>query len=149
MFDCVNGKTVMKKEHQEKKYQVSFKVSGGDIENIMVAALADGASNLVRLDCTRQSCWSDKPAWLTAPQFATQIIIEGGTVLLNDINDSIVYHELTLRKLLNGINDFINSAMLKKELDNIEEGKAESLLSQLSGADASEIIANAIFERRH
>ena len=145
MYDCINGKAIMKKEQQEKEYQISAIVSGADLENIIIAALDSGVSHWAKLDCVRQSIWNDKPSWLSESRYATQILIEGGKILLIDIRDPIVYYELTLRKLINGINDYINSTTLKVGSANFDVGR---LPAHVDSEVANEIIINAIFGRR-
>ena len=145
MYDCVDGIAVMKKEYQEKKYQVSFTISGSDIESILTAAFETGTNHQVKFDFSRQTYWKNKPAWLPASRYATQILIEGGKIQLNDIRDPIVYYELTLHKLIDGINDYMRANTWHEGRTSIEAGR---LPEQMDGAVANEIITNAIFGRR-
>ena len=145
MYEHINGKTIMKKEHQEKEYQVSMKVTGGDIEKILAMALKAGPCLGVKLNHTKQSYWVRKPPWMSYVQFATQILLEGGVIQLNDIRDPIAYHELTLRKLINGINAYMNSTASNMEHTSY---KGDRLPEHLNSSVAIEIIINAIFGRR-
>ena len=145
MYEHINGKTKMKKEHQEKEYQVSMKVTGGDIENILAMALKAGPCLGVKLNHTKQNYWVKKPPWMSYLQFATQILLEGGVIQLNDIRDPIAYHELTLQKLINGINAYMNS-----DASSMEHGlyKGDRLPGKLNSSVAKDIITTAIFGRR-
>ena len=145
MYDCIDGKTLMRKEYQEKEYQVSFKVSGADIENIIVLALETGVNHWASLDRSRQNLWAEKPPWMTASRFATQILIEGGGILLNDLNDPIAYHELTLQKLIRGISDYMCSP---RALVTTVIQESDRLFRVLCPTIANEIIKTAIFGRR-
>ena len=145
MYDYVDGKAIMRKEYQEKEYQVSVKVSGIDIENILVAALEGEVNQWASLDLERKSPWGDKPQWLPPSRFATQTLIEGGTILLNDLKDPIVYYELTLQKLIRGIGDYLNSP---SAVAGCAIPAADRLFEQPSGAMASEIVKTAVTGRR-
>ena len=141
MYEQIDNKTKMKKEHREKDYQVLSKVTGGDIENILIKALETESHNRVCL--SHKNHWVDKPSWLSTLQYATQILLEGGAIQLKNVEDPIVYHELTLQKLFNGINAFMYTTLLKSCI-NIG---ADELLNQLSSADAKTIISYSIYGR--
>ena len=145
MYDFIDGKVVMKKEQQEKIYQLTAIVSGKDVENILIAALEGGISHWARLDCMRQSIWINKPPWLSTSQYATQILLEGGIIQFIDIKDPIVYYELTLQKLICGINDYFNIATSKI---TCPPNEARYLQKQMNSRVANEIIKNAILGRR-
>ena len=141
MFEQKNGMAIMKKEHSEKQHQVSVKITGGDIEAIVTKALNGGISAWAKLDCSEQSNWKDKPDWVSDSQFATQVLLEGGMLRLEDTVDEICYYELTIGKLIKGIGTFVYDA-LSEGRQSIQS--ASGMLEDLDSATAGEIFHSAM-----
>lgn len=90
------------KEAKTLSFPVETTVSAEEIENIVVSSL-EGASNYwVGLDNTTPE-WENEPEDLPASQYATQLLLEGKTIKLYDIEDEDEQWELDLQKLLKGI----------------------------------------------
>ena len=90
------------KEAKALTFPVTATVTAEKIENVIVTALECQSCYWVGLDNTTPE-WEKKPEGLPASQYATQLILEGKTVTLYDIEDEGERWELTLLKLLAGI----------------------------------------------
>lgn len=84
--------------------QIPLKVTEEDIENIIVTSFEGGSDYWMGLDNSTPE-WKDKPEDEPNSTWATKILLEGGTVIVYDIEDGTDTEvwSLTLVKLLNGI----------------------------------------------
>lgn len=142
MYELVDGQYIMTDEYQKKKYQISHDVSGADVESIVVAAIEGGVSSWASLD-NISSPWPDKPPGLPASLYVTQLLVQGGIVKLIDVEDDIVFWELTLMKLLKGISQYMHSFVPS---GSHSINSIESILDDLDSVDADIIFQYAIFE---
>ena len=145
MFEQKNGQSVMKIEHSEKRHQVSVKVTGADIEAIVTKALNGGISTWAKLDSSQQSNWDKKPDWVSDSQFATQVLLEGGILRLEDVVDEICHHELTIGKLIKGIGSQVY-AVLSDGRHSIQS--IDRMLEEMDSATAGEIFMRAMHFRK-
>ncbi len=83
-------------------FKVESSVSAETIENIIVDSLEAQSTYWVGIDNTTEE-WNNQPDGLPTSQYATQLLLEGKTVVLFDIEDETERWELDLSKLLNGI----------------------------------------------
>ena len=90
------------KEAKALTFKVEATVTAEQIENIIVDSLEAQSTFWLGLDNTTPE-WIDEPDDLPASQYATQLILEGKTVTLYDIEDEDEVWTLTLDKLLKGI----------------------------------------------
>lgn len=90
------------REAKTLRFQVETTVSAEEVENIIVSSLEGASSYWVGLDNTTPE-WANEPEDLPASQYATQLILEGKTIKLYDIEDEDEQWELDLQKLLKGI----------------------------------------------
>jgi hypothetical protein len=81
---------------------VIIDITEEDIENIIVTALEGGSNYWLGLDkkCPAVQGKPENEPWST---WVTKILLDGGTVRLYDVEDSEEVWELTLPKLLKGI----------------------------------------------
>lgn len=77
-------------------------VTGQQIENIIVDALEACSCYWVGVDNTTPE-WESKPDDMPVSQYAVQLLMEGKSVTLFDIEDEDETWKLTMEKLLNGI----------------------------------------------
>ena len=89
-------------EAKALSFPVETTVTAEVIENIVVSSLEGASSYWCGLDNTTPE-WDNKPEDLPASQYATQLLLEGKTAMLYDIEDEDEQWELDLPKLLKGI----------------------------------------------
>lgn len=89
-------------EAKALSFPVETTVTAEAIENIVVSSLEGASSYWCGLDNTTPE-WDNKPEDLPASQYATQLLLEGKTVTLYDIEDEDEQWGLDLQKLLKGI----------------------------------------------
>lgn len=142
MYELVDGQFIMTEEYRKKKYQISIDVSGVDIEAIVVAAIEGGVGGWASLD-NESSPWPNKPPGLPTSLYATQVLVQGGTVKFFDVEDSIVFWELTLMKLLKGISQYLYS-LTTSQSHSVAEIK--NILDDIDCADADVIFQYAMLE---
>lgn len=90
------------KEVKALRFPVETTVSAEEIENIIVSSLEGASAYWVGIDNTTP-VWADEPDDLPTSQYATQLLLEGKTIELYDIEDEDEQWELDLQKLLKGI----------------------------------------------
>ena len=90
------------KEAKALSFPVEANVTAEAIENIVVSSLEGASSYWCGLDNTTPE-WDSKSEDLPASQYATQLLLEGKTVMLYDIEDEDEQWGLGLQKLLKGI----------------------------------------------
>ena len=90
------------KEAKALTFPVETEVSAEEIENIIVSSLEGASTYWVGLDNTTPE-WNDEPEDMPASQYATQLLLEGKTITLYDIEDEDERWELTLQMILKGI----------------------------------------------
>ena len=98
------------KEAKALTFAVIAKVNAEQIENIIVDALECQSNYWVGLDNTTKER-DNAPDDLPASQYATQLILEGNTVRLYDIEDDSEVWDLNLQKLLAGIGKAISEGL--------------------------------------
>ena len=107
------------KEAKALTFKVETTVTAEQIENIIVNSLEAQSTFWLGLDNTTPE-WNDEPDDLPASQYATQLILEGKTVTLYDIEDEDEVWALTLDKLLKGIAIAMsNGENIEDEADNV------------------------------
>ena len=140
MFEQKNGAAVMKKEHSEKLYQASVKVTGGDIEAIVAKALDGGISAWAKMDASKQSEWEGKPDWVSESQYASQVLLEGGVLRLESTADEICRYEVTIKKLLQGIGSQVCAELNER---GHAERSIDGMLEKIGKSTAGEIFSRA------
>lgn len=90
------------KEAKAMSFPVETKVSAEEIENIIVSSLEGASSYWCGLDNTTTE-WNDKPKGMPVSQYVVQLLLEGKSVKLYDIEDEDEQWDLDLQKLLKGI----------------------------------------------
>lgn len=100
---------------------VSLGFTENDICNIIVGAFEGGSNHWMGVDNTTPE-WTPKPKNEPLSTWATKILLDGGEVILYDIEDESEVFHLTLEKLLNGIRMYINSrcGINKDDLDAVD-----------------------------
>lgn len=90
------------KEAEGLRFSIETTVSAEQIENIIVSSLEGASAYWVGIDNTTPE-WVNEPEDLPTSQYATQLLLEGKTIKLYDIEDEDEQWELDLPKLLQGI----------------------------------------------
>lgn len=90
------------KEAEGLRFSIETTVSAEQIENIIVSSLEGASAYWVGIDNTTPE-WANEPEDLPVSQYATQLLLEGKTIKLYDIEDEDEQWELDLPKLLKGI----------------------------------------------
>lgn len=86
---------VLTKEAKALEFSVEATITAEEIENIIVSSLEGASSYWCGLDNTTPE-WDNEPEDLPASQYATQLLLEGKTFVLYDIEDEDERWELTL-----------------------------------------------------
>ena len=115
-------------EAKALSFPVEANVTAEAIENIVVSSLEGASSYWCDLDNTTPE-WDNKPEDLPASQYATQLLLEGKTVTLYDIEDEDERWELTLPKILKGIGMALSQGY--NITDNVDEVLQLSLFGEL------------------
>lgn len=90
------------KEVKALSFTIEATVSAETIENIVVSSLEGASTYWVGVDNTTPE-WANNPEDLPTSQYATQLLLEGKTIKLYDVEDEDGRWELNLQKLLKGI----------------------------------------------
>ena len=102
------------------------------------------------------STWENQPPNISDAHYATQILLQGGCIYLRDATDEIAFYELTLHKLIQGINDYTNSCMnsygnplhnfnIISAVEEIEEVETSRSLDDIDSIKADMIFQYALF----
>lgn len=89
-------------EAEALTFRVDTSVSAEQIENIVVNSLEGQSTYWLGIDSTTPE-WINEPDDLPTSQYATQLLLEGKTLTLYDIEDEDEVWKLDLNKLLKGI----------------------------------------------
>lgn len=116
------------KEAKALSFTIEAAVSAEAIENIIVSSLEGASSYWCGLDNTTTE-WNDEPEDLPASQYATQLLLEGKTITLYDIEDEDEHWELTLPKILKGIGMALSQGY--NITDDVDEVLQLSLFGEL------------------
>lgn len=81
--------------------QVPIQFTENDIDNIIVTAIEGGCKNWMGL--IKDENYKDKPKDEPLSQWTTKLLLEGKTIHLYDVEDREEKFELTLEKLIKGI----------------------------------------------
>lgn len=110
----------MCKEVARQTYSVPITIciTGENIENILVDALEGSSNYWCGLDNTTPE-WSDKPKDFPVSMWAVQLLLQGKSITLYDIEDEEETWDLTLEKLLKGIGMAISKD--SASIDDIED----------------------------
>lgn len=94
----------MYKEAAKQSYNVPINISatGENIENILVCALECSSNYWCGIDNTTPE-WRDKPTDFPVSMWAVQLLLQGKSITLYDIEDEDETWNLTLEKFLKGI----------------------------------------------
>lgn len=107
------------KEAKALTFKVGTTVTAEQIENIIVTSLEAQSTFWLGLDNTTPE-WDNEPDDLPTSQYATQLILEGKTLTLFDIEDEDEVWTLTLDKLLKGIAIAMSQGEdIEDEADNV------------------------------
>jgi hypothetical protein len=106
------------KEAKALSFPIEAMISAEEIENVVVSALEGASSYWCGLDNTTPE-WDNEPEDLPASQYATQLILEGKTVTLYDVEDEDDRWELTLQKILKGIGEALMRGYGRDDVDEI------------------------------
>lgn len=110
---------VLTKEAKALEFSVEATITAEEIENIIVSSLEGASSYWCGLDNTTPE-WDNEPEDLPASQYATQLLLEGKTIILYDIEDEDERWELTLPMILKGIGAAISrSYNITDDVDEI------------------------------
>lgn len=116
------------KEAKALSFAIEATVSAEAIENVVVSSLEGANSYWCGLDNTTPE-WSAEPEDLPASQYATQLLLEGKTVTLYDVEDEDERWELTLPKILKGIGMALSQGY--NITDDVDEVLQLSLFGEL------------------
>ena len=125
MYKLTYGQYELTKESKEQKFQCTLDLTGNDIENIVVTALEGGIGHWATLDNSTPE-WERKPRELPVSQFATQLLLENKGIRLIDEEDEEKSFELTLQKLLAGVELYINHEV-PTDIDDIDAAAADMI----------------------
>ena len=125
MYKLIDGRYELTKESREQKFQCTLDLTGDDIENIVVTALEGGIGHWAALDNSTLE-WERKPHELPVSQFATQLLLENKGIRLIDEEDEEKSFELTLQKLLAGVEMYINHDT-STDMDDIDAAAADMI----------------------
>jgi hypothetical protein len=81
------------------RVDVQMIVTEEDVDNIMVGAIEGGINHWAYV----QRGFTDKPKEVPLSQWCTKVLLEGGTIVLEDVEDPSETWELTLSKFLVGL----------------------------------------------
>lgn len=118
-YESAPGYHAMRDWAKSKEFEFKSAVTGEQIENIIVDALECTSNYWVGLDNTTPE-WDSKPKDLPSSMYAVQMLFDGKSVKLFDIEDEDVTWELTMDKLLSGI------ARMIKEGNSISDAEDNS-----------------------
>ena len=90
------------KEAKALRFKVETTISAETVENIIVNSLEGASAYWVGIDNTTPE-WDAAPHELPVSQYATQLLLEGKSIKLYDIEDEEEQWELDLQMLLRGI----------------------------------------------
>lgn len=119
---------VLTKEAKALEFSVEATITAEEIENIIVSSLEGASSYWCGLDNTTPE-WDNEPEDLPASQYATQLLLEGKTVTLYDVEDEDERWELTLPKILKGIGMALSQGY--NITDDVDEVLQLSLFGEL------------------
>ena len=125
MYKIIDGYPEMVKEIGKQKYPCQFTLTGYDIENIVVAALEGGVGYWAILDNTT-SDWTNKPRGLPVSQYATQLLLEEKPMRFIDVGNEMGRLELTLRKFLNGMEQYMQYGA-SKDINDVDAVAADMI----------------------
>ncbi len=110
---------VLTEEAKALTFEVKTTVTAEQIETVIVNSLEAQSTYWLGLDNTTPE-WYNEPDDLPTSQYATQLILEGKTLTLYDIEDENEIWTLTLNKLLKGISIAMrNGENIEDETDNV------------------------------
>jgi hypothetical protein len=115
-----NGYThELTKEAKALHFKVETTVSAETIENIIVSSLEGASAYWCGLDNTTPE-WYNEPEELPTSQYATQLLLEGKSIKLYDIEDEGEEWELDLKKILKGIGKAISEGYdIEDDVDEV------------------------------
>lgn len=107
------------REAKALTFKTEVTISADVIENIIVSSLEGASSYWCGLDNTAPE-WINEPEDLPSSQFATQLILEGKTIKLYDIEDTSEEWQLDISKLLGGISKAIREGYdIESDVDEV------------------------------
>ncbi len=105
---------------------VQKQITESDIENIVVTAFEGGCNYWMGLIRTKE--WEDKPKNEPLSTWATKLLIEGKTIKLYDIEDDEEGWELTLEKVLKGIELNVVNRPFDCDLEDFDAYTADCII---------------------
>jgi hypothetical protein len=105
---------------------VQKQITESDIENIVVTAFEGGCNYWMGLIRTKE--WEDKPKNEPLGTWATKLLIEGKTIKLYDIEDDEEGWELTLEKVLKGIELNVVNRPFDCDLEDFDAYTADCII---------------------
>jgi hypothetical protein len=107
MYELITGSYELSEKAKQQKFQCKINLTSVDVETIVVSALEGGIGYWSALDNTTPD-WESKPNELPTSQYATQLLLENKRIRLIEEESENNSFELTLRKLLNGIEQYVS-----------------------------------------
>ncbi len=99
---------------------VSMKITESDIEAIIVGSFEGGSNYWMGLDNSTPE-WDEQPTQEPNSTWAAKLLLDGKTVTVYDMEDEDARHELTLEKLIGGIQ---SNYYERKHDNNLENADA-------------------------
>lgn len=115
----------LKKEVEEKTYEVKSTISTSDIENIIISGIEGGINYWAIIDNGTEPFKELKDSGLCLSQKVVEIILNGGEVAITDIEEGEeAKYKLTLERLIKGVE--LNMKNRKWDCD-LESGDASTM----------------------
>lgn len=115
----------LKKEVEEKTYEVKSIISTSDIENIIISGIEGGINYWATIDNSTDAFKELKDSGLCLSQKVVEIVLNGGEVSIEDMEEGEdAKYKLTLERLLKGIE--LNMKNRKWDCD-LENGDATTM----------------------
>jgi hypothetical protein len=131
MYKKVNDQFVLTEEAARKEFAIPavIKVKAQDIEDIIVNSFEACSTYWLGVN---NSDWDEKPKGMPVSQYATQLILEGKTVKLYDIEDEDEKWDLDIDKLREGLRFYFNNGRnLEDALDDSDSVVQYALFGEI------------------
>lgn len=114
-------------EAKHKTYEIKVGITGRQIEDIIITALEGGIDHWAVLD-NAAPVWENKPKGMPVSQYTVQLLLEGKSVELYEDEDVTERWELSLPKLLSGIELCIKETGFSADLSDIDADIADTIV---------------------
>ncbi|MEH7210229.1 hypothetical protein V7094_29160 [Priestia megaterium] len=109
------------------KVQVQMEITQSDVENVIVSSFEGGSNYWLALDNTQPE-WADKPKGEPLSTWATKLLLDGKTVHLYDREDPEERWEMTLEKVINGIQKYVAKGGRRADKDYWDAESADCIM---------------------